>query len=106
MHSRGVARAGMQDLPFSQGYTPKLQSQAKTSDSHVLATAGNRYSTDRVHAQLGRSWGRDAGSAIQPRIYTHPSSVKLQLPESSSVRALAGQPVLSELYVPFRQPQV
>ena len=71
-----------------------------------IHNAGNRYSTDRVHAQLGQSWGMEAGCAIQPREYAHPSSAKLQLPESSSVRALAGQPVLTDLYVPTRQPQV
>ena len=72
---------------------------------HQFCTcAGDTYSTDKVQAQLGRDWGLELGSAIQPRIYTHSSTAGLELPESSSVRALAGQPVLSDLFVPFRQP--
>ena len=67
-------------------------------------SAGDRYSTDKVQVQPGRDWGHDQGSAIQPCIYTHSSTTQLELPESSSVRALAGQPVLSDLFVPFRQP--
>ena len=66
--------------------------------------AGNRYSNEGVLVQAGRGWGFDTGSAIQPRIYAHPSTSELQLPESSSVRVLAGQPMLSDLFVPFRQP--
>ena len=54
--------------------------------------------------QAGRAWGFETDSAIQPRIYAHPSTSQLQLPESSSVRVLAGQPMLSDLFVPFRQP--
>lgn len=77
--------------------------QAATQDQ-CRAFAGDTYSTDMVQAQLGRDWGLDPGSAIQPCIYTHPSTAELELPESSSVRALAGQPVLSDLFVPFRQP--
>ncbi|KAL3151711.1 hypothetical protein ABBQ38_012692 [Trebouxia sp. C0009 RCD-2024] len=65
---------------------------------------GDRYSTDKVQVQLGRDWGHDQGSAIQPCIYPLSSTAQLELPESSSVRALAGQPVLSDLFVPFRQP--
>lgn len=53
---------------------------------------------------MGRDWGHEQGSAIQPCIYTHSSTAELELPESSSIRALAGQPVLSDLFVPFRQP--
>ncbi len=68
-------------------------------------TAGDRYSTDKAKAQLSRTWGLDAGSAIQPRIYVHPSTLQLELPESASVRVLAGQPVLSDLFVPFQQSQ-
>ena len=70
----------------------------------VRDSAGSQYSTDRVQAQLGRNWGQDPGSAIQPRIYSHPSVTQLELPESGSVRVQAGQPVLSDLFVPFRQP--
>lgn len=71
----------------------------------MSCTAGDRYSTDKVKAQLARTWGQDAGSAIQPRIYMHPSTSQLELPESASVRVLAGQPVLSDLFVPFQQSQ-
>ena len=39
-----------------------------------------------MQAQLGRDWGHEQGSAIQPCIYTHPSKVELELPESSSIR--------------------
>lgn len=35
----------------------------------------------------------------------HPSTLQLELPESASVRVLAGQPVLSDLFVPFQQSQ-
>ena len=77
--------------------------QAATQDQcHTFA--GDTYSTDKVQAQLGRDWGLDPGSAIQPCIYAHSSTAELELPESSGVRALAGQPVLSDLFVPFRQP--
>ena len=71
----------------------------------MSCTAGDRYSTDKVKAQLSRTWGLDAGSAIQPRIYEHPSTLQLELPESASVRVLAGQPMLSDLFVPFQQSQ-
>lgn len=71
----------------------------------MSCTAGDRYSTDKVTAQMSRTWGLDAGSAIQPRIYAHPSTLQLELPESASVRVLAGQPVLSDLFVPFQQSQ-
>ena len=66
--------------------------------------AGDRYGNDRVQVRAGPGWGFEKGCAIQPRIYAHPSVADLQLPESGSVRVLAGQPVLSDLYVPFRQP--
>ena len=70
----------------------------------AFGCAGERYSNDRVQVQAGRSWGFERGCAIQPRIYAHPKVSDLQLPESGSVRVLAGQPVLSDLYVPSRQP--
>lgn len=75
-----------------------------TSLTNFKVRAGDRYNTDKVQVQLGRDWGHDQGSAIQPCIYPLSSTAQLELPESSSVRALAGQPVLSDLFVPFRQP--
>ncbi|DBA94356.1 TPA: hypothetical protein ACH3X1_001962 [Trebouxia sp. C0004] len=96
--------------PHPTGLAPDLSDWLAMPDfclqrSQPDLPIGNRYSTDKVRAQLSRTWGQDAGSAIQPRIYVHPSILQLELPESASVRVLAGQPVLSDLFVPFQQPQ-
>ncbi|KAK9804223.1 hypothetical protein WJX72_001932 [[Myrmecia] bisecta] len=63
---------------------------------------GSRYTDEGVFTPLKPSWGMDKSAAIQPRILPHPDSTTSELPGTNSLKALAGLPLLSDLYTPAR----